>query len=133
MLSDPDDQADLEAKLEGISLVIVDNLATLCRTGQPNDADSWLPIQTWALRLRAAGLSVLFIHHSGKNGGQRGTSAKEDILDTVIGLRRPSDYEATEGARFEGSWVPKQIRSKHGFIHSQMGNTAGTTSHSKRR
>jgi len=96
-----DDQSVLEPALKDVSLIIVDNLATLCRTRQTNDADSWLPVQEWALRQRAAGRSVLFIHHSGKNGAQRGTSAKEDVLDTVIGLRRPSDYSNTEGARFE--------------------------------
>lgn len=100
-LASADDQLSLEPSLKDVSLIIVDNLATLCRTGQTNEADSWLPIQEWALRQRAAGRSVLFIHHSGKSGAQRGTSAKEDVLDTVIGLRRPSDYTATEGARFE--------------------------------
>jgi len=44
---------------------------------------------------------VLFIHHSGKGGAQRGTSRKEDVLDTVIALRRPEDYSPAEGARFE--------------------------------
>jgi len=97
----PEDQLSLEPLLEGVSLIVVDNLATLCRTGKTNDSDSWLPVQEWALRQRAAGRSVLFIHHSGKNGTQRGTSAKEDVLDTVIGLRRPSDYQTAEGARFE--------------------------------
>jgi hypothetical protein len=53
------------------------------------------------LRLRREGKSVLFIHHAGKSGGQRGTSKKEDILNTVIALRRPPDYEASQGARFE--------------------------------
>ena len=96
-----DDQMALEPALKGVSLIIVDNLATLCRTGQTNDADSWLPVQEWALKQRATGRSVLFIHHSGKSGAQRGTSAKEDVLDTVIGLRRPSDYSNAEGARFE--------------------------------
>jgi putative DNA primase/helicase len=44
---------------------------------------------------------VLFIHHCGKGGAQRGTSRKEDVLDTVVSLRRPEDYSPTEGARFE--------------------------------
>lgn len=100
-LGSVEDQEGLEPALEGISLIVVDNLATLCRTGKSNDAESWLPVQDWALRQRASGRSVLFIHHSGKAGSQRGTSAKEDVLDTVIGLRRPSDYEADQGARFE--------------------------------
>jgi hypothetical protein len=100
-LADEDDQRALETDLEGIDLIVVDNIATLARTGKSNEAESWLPIQEWALRQRAAGRSVLFVHHSGKNGAQRGTSAKEDVLDTVIGLRRPSDYEPSQGARFE--------------------------------
>jgi AAA domain-containing protein len=82
-------------------LVITDNLSTICRTLRENEADSWGPVQSWALRLRREGKSVLFIHHAGKNGGQRGTSKKEDILNTVIALRRPPDYEASQGARFE--------------------------------
>jgi len=95
------DQEALEPYLEGIDLIIVDNIATLCRTGKENDAESWAPIQAWGLRQRAAGRSVMFIHHSGKGGQQRGTSSREDVLDTVVSLRRPSDYEPDQGARFE--------------------------------
>jgi ribosomal protein S11 len=51
------------------------------------------------LAQRAAGRSVLVVHHAG--GGQRGTSRKEDTLDTVISLTRPPGYQANEGARFE--------------------------------
>lgn len=51
--------------------------------------------------LRRLGKSVLLIHHDGKNGSQRGTSKKEDVLDSVIGLKRPPDYQAEHGARFE--------------------------------
>lgn len=100
-LAAPSDQDEIEKHLDGVELIIVDNLATIARTGKTNDAESWLPIQEWALKQRAAGRSVLFIHHSGKSGAQRGTSAKEDVLDTVLGLRRPSDYESSQGARFE--------------------------------
>ena len=44
---------------------------------------------------------MLLIHHAGKSGDQRGTSAREDIMDTVISLRRPREYSMAEGARFE--------------------------------
>jgi transcriptional regulator of acetoin/glycerol metabolism len=80
---------------------VLDNLSSLCRSGKENEAESWLEVQTWALRHRSAGRSVLFIHHSGKGGQQRGTSRREDVLDTVIQLRNPADYEMSEGARFE--------------------------------
>lgn len=81
--------------------VLVDNLSTLCRALKENDADSWAPVQSWCLGLRRQGKSILLIHHDGKNGSQRGTSKKEDVLDTVIGLRRPIDYQPEQGARFE--------------------------------
>jgi putative DNA primase/helicase len=46
-------------------------------------------------------VAVLLIHHAGTNGRQRGTSRREDALDTVIALRRPEDYSPEQGARFE--------------------------------
>lgn len=62
-----------------IDLVIVDNLSCLAPSIKENDASDWALIQTWVLNLRTRGKSVLLIHHSGKNGGQRGTSKKEDV------------------------------------------------------
>ena len=82
-------------------LVIVDNLSTLCRGLKENEADSWTPVQNWCLSLRRAAKSVLLIHHGGKSGAQRGTSRKEDVLDTVVSLRKPPDHQADQGARFE--------------------------------
>jgi putative DNA primase/helicase len=94
-------QIMLEPFLEGIDLIIVDNISTLCRDLKENDADSWIPVQEWALKMRASGKSVLFIHHAGKGGNQRGTSKREDILDTVMLLKRSENYKAKDGAVFE--------------------------------
>jgi len=91
----------IEAHLDGVELIILDNLSALCRSGKENEGESWLPIQGWALRLRQRGISVLFEHHAGKGGAQRGTSRREDVLDTVIVLRHPADYSAWEGLRCE--------------------------------
>ena len=96
-----DGQEAVEPFLEGVDLVVIDNLATLTRHGRSNDEESWLPVQGWLLGLRRRGISALLIHHQGKGGDQRGTSAKEDILDTVIRLTRPGDYRPEQGARFE--------------------------------
>lgn len=82
-------------------LIIIDNLSCLARSGKENEGESWLPMQDWVLRLRARGISVLFIHHANKNGAQRGTSRREDVLDTVISLKRPPDYTSEQGALFE--------------------------------
>jgi putative DNA primase/helicase len=100
-LSRLDDQELLQPYLEGIDLIVVDNLSTLCRSGKESEGEGWLPVQQWALQQRSSGRSILFIHHSGKNGEQRGTSRREDVLDTVIALKRPGDYTPDMGACFE--------------------------------
>jgi len=95
------DQRALDPDLTGVGVVFVDNISTLAKLGRENEAESWLPVQEWALEQRRAGRSVVFMHHAGKGGEQRGTSRREDVLDTVIALRRPQDYQADQGARFE--------------------------------
>ncbi|HWY69641.1 MAG TPA: AAA family ATPase [Terriglobales bacterium] len=92
-------QAMIESRLEGGDLLVLDNLSCLARSGKENEGESWIPVQDWALRLRQKGVCVLFLHHAGKGGQQRGTSRREDLLDTVIALRQPDDYCATEGLR----------------------------------
>jgi putative DNA primase/helicase len=82
-------------------LLILDNLSTLLANGSEGASDAWLPMQNWLLKLRRRGVAVLLIHHAVVNGRQRGTSRREDALDTVIALRRPADYSPVQGARFE--------------------------------
>jgi AAA domain/Homeodomain-like domain len=100
-LASPDVQVELDGQLDGIHLLVLDNLSSLTAVIRDNDADSWGPIQEWLLKLRRRGISVLIVHHAGKGGQQRGTSRREDVLDTSISLRRPADYSPTEGAKFE--------------------------------
>jgi len=73
----------------------------LVRDTKENEGDAWVPIQGWALDLRRRGISVLFDHHAGKAGEQRGTSRREDLLDSVVELKHPSDYSPSEGLRCE--------------------------------
>ncbi len=64
-------------------------------------AEFWLQVQPWALKHRSAGRAVLFVDHDGKTGKSfRGTSKKADVMDVVLHLKRPDDYDPTEGARF---------------------------------
>jgi putative DNA primase/helicase len=100
-LSTEQGQEEIEPLLSGIDLLILDNLSTLLPSRSESASDAWVPIQTWLLRLRRQGKSVLLIHHAGTNGRQRGTSRRKDALDTVIALRRPEDYSADQGGRFE--------------------------------
>lgn len=100
-LATEEGQMAIETHLEGVELVILDNLSSLLRNGRENEADSWIPLQSWMLSLRRRGISVLIVHHAGKSGNQRGTSKREDLLDTVIHLKRPENYDPRYGAQFE--------------------------------
>ena len=100
-LSRPEGRQLLETYINDFDLIILDNISCLFRTGYENESDSWQEAQEWALDLRRRGKSVLFVHHAGKSGVQRGTSKREDILDAVIILKHSDDYKAEDGARFE--------------------------------
>jgi putative DNA primase/helicase len=101
-LSRPEDQAELLPFLDGISLIVVDNLSTLSRNGgRETEGETWLSLQAWALQQRLAGRSVLFIHHGGKDGAQRGISHRDDLFDTVIALRRPGGNATAKTGCFE--------------------------------
>lgn len=100
-LSRPEDQQAVEAAMGDAEFIVFDNLSTLVSGGRENDAESWDSMQAWLLRLRRVGKTVLLIHHAGRGENARGTSKREDVLDTVISLKRPENYVPTEGARFE--------------------------------
>jgi putative DNA primase/helicase len=85
----------------GADVVLLDNLSTLARRCRENEGDDWTPVADWLLSLRRRGKSVVLIHHAGKGGAQRGTSRREDTLDTVIELKRPEGYDPEAGAEFE--------------------------------
>lgn len=55
-------------------VIIVDNISALVRGGKENE-ESWQPVAEWALSMRSSGRSVVFIHHAGKGGQQRGASS----------------------------------------------------------
>ena len=91
-LGDEAGQAAIANFAANADLLILDNLSSLARGMRENEADDWGGFQAWLLSLRRAGKAVLLIHHAGKGGQQRGTSRREDVMDTVIALKRPDDY-----------------------------------------
>jgi len=99
-LSTHEGQAAIDHMVQDAEVVFVDNLSCWARSGRENEAESWLPIADWILSLRRRGIAVILVHHAGKGGQQRGTSKREDLLDVVIGLSRPKDYDPTQGAVF---------------------------------
>ncbi len=93
-------QETLAPYIADADLIVVDSLSCLMRGGAENESESWLPVENWALNLRRLGKTVLFVHHDGKKGQQRGTSRKEDVMDVVIQLEHTKDYQAEKGASF---------------------------------
>ena len=95
-------RARVERTLGDAKVLILDNRSTLVCGGRENDAESWDDMQAWFVRLRRRGVAIVLFEHAGRSGDHaRGTSKREDVLDNVIHLKHPSDYEATEGCRFE--------------------------------
>jgi KaiC/GvpD/RAD55 family RecA-like ATPase len=99
-LATHDGQEAVNEMILDAEVVVVDNLSAWARSGRENESESWLLMSAWIQGLRRKGIAVILIHHAGKGGDQRGTSKKEDLLDVVIKLSRPSDYEPSQGAVF---------------------------------
>ncbi len=71
-------------------LLVLDNLSSLTTGLEENSNKDWGPINQWLLSMRSLGVAVIFVHHAGKSGQQRGASAREDNLDCVIKLKEVS-------------------------------------------
>lgn len=99
-LASPEGQAAFEPCITSADLIVVDNLSSLMRAGAENEGESWVPVADWALRMRKLGKAILFVHHAGKGGAQRGSSRREDLMDVVIKLEHAKDYESEKGAAF---------------------------------
>jgi AAA domain len=84
-----------------IRVMILDNISSLFSGIDEDSKRDWEPISAWLVRLRHRGVATILVHHAGKGGQQRGTSGREDSLDTVIHLAQPADYDAREGCHFE--------------------------------
>lgn len=83
---------------EGIrpQLIILDNLSSLTAGADENSNSDLDKLLRFAIQLRHKGITVVFVHHAGKSGDQRGASRREDILDTSIKLNRPKDEDGLE-------------------------------------
>ncbi len=93
----------------GVKFWVLDNLASLAGGIDENSSRDWSPINSWLLDLRFAGITTALLHHTGKGGDQRGTSAREDNLDCSLTLRQPPDYVPEDGARFIVSFKKARV------------------------
>ena len=96
----------------GIQLVALDNIASLAPGLDENSKKDWDPINQWLIDLRFSDIAVILLHHENKVGGQRGTSAREDNIDTSISLTRPHDYRIEDGCRFIVKFKKSRLSTK---------------------
>lgn len=108
----PEGRAEIDELVRAVNpkVVFIDNISTFIRTGHENEGDSWSPVQEWAVQLRKNGVAVVFIHHANKEGKQRGSHKKEDVMDIVIQLKRPDDFlQGTDDTRI----MIRYTKSRH--------------------
>lgn len=102
-LSDPREQELYTQAMSDAHVAVIDNLNTCSRQESRFDDElkMWYRIQDWAVRMRQAGKTVILVHHAGKSGSQLGTIQKENIVDTMVGLRPSFSVVAQRGLSFE--------------------------------
>jgi hypothetical protein len=97
-------------------LVVIDHPASL--TDRSGGDDGWPAVESFLRVQRRYGRAVVMVYHANRKGLPRGSSRREDLLDLVIGLRRPADWRASHGARFEVHF--EKTRAIHGASLAPM-------------
>jgi putative DNA primase/helicase len=121
-LLDPNQRAALfkickKAKDPDIGLLLgLDNISVLCPGIDENKKSDWDEINVWLLDLKKSGVFTLYFHHTGKNGDQRGTSGREDNIDTSILLSLPQDYRPEDGCRFNLHFKKKRVEGAYLYL-----------------
>lgn len=98
---------------KGVKFFVVDNIASLASGLDENSKQDWDPINSWLLDLRFIGVTTFLLHHTSKTGDQRGTSAREDNIDTSIRLIRPPGYTKEDGCKFILSFMKARVRTRY--------------------
>jgi putative DNA primase/helicase len=102
-LAEPEGREFIDRVIEDSQseFIILDSLSTLVRSGVENDAESWAPLQDWMLHHRFRGRTFIIIHHEGRSKQPRGTSKREDIMDTIIRLKELERDEVLDKSTYE--------------------------------
>ncbi|HEY4170316.1 MAG TPA: AAA family ATPase [Reyranella sp.] len=102
-LTELESQARLMAGWRRPELVVLDDLASLA--GPHGAAERWNALQRFLLLQRRLERAVLLVHDVSREGQPTGDSPHEnvprDVLDVVLTLRRPVDWQAQDGPRVE--------------------------------
>jgi putative DNA primase/helicase len=84
-----------------VDFVIIDSLSSLAGGIMQRDSERWHELRYFLGLQQRAGRAVVMVHHANRDGGMRGTSRRADAMDLIMALRRPRDWQPSDGARFE--------------------------------
>ncbi|MES2507058.1 MAG: AAA family ATPase [Verrucomicrobiota bacterium] len=96
----PTYQAALTRYLPDGCLFIIDNLSTSQLGMAENDNDAFDDIRDWLLALRHRAITVLIVHHAGRNGLMRGSSRREDMAHWILSLKGCDDDDLQHKTAF---------------------------------
>ncbi len=86
-IADRAHQRGLSSMLPDSSVFIIDNLSTGQSGMRENENDDFDVIKDWLLSLRRRSITVIIIHHAGRNGEMRGASRREDPAHWILSLK----------------------------------------------
>lgn len=89
-IASPAHQAGLSAMLPDGSLFVIDNLSTGQVGMRENENDDFDKVKDWLLSLRRRSITVIIVHHAGRNGEMRGGSRREDAAHWILSLKDAS-------------------------------------------
>jgi AAA domain len=89
-IAEVEDQAAISEMLDEGDVFIIDNLSTAASGMAENDNDAFDAVKGWLLELRGRKITVLIVHHAGRNGEMRGASRREDMAHWILSLKDDS-------------------------------------------
>ncbi len=105
-----------------IKLLIVDNISCLFPGLDENNKQDWDAPDAFFIGLRSIGVSVIVVHHTGKEGhkGQRGSSAHEDHVDVSIRLSGVMGHHPSKGCKITTHFNKSRCLSGHATESTQL-------------
>jgi hypothetical protein len=89
-IADKADQTAISEVLDDGDVLIIDNLSTASCGLPENDNDAFDQIKRWILDFRNRNITVIIVHHAGRNGQMRGASRREDMAHWILSLKDDS-------------------------------------------
>jgi hypothetical protein len=81
-------------------VIFLDNISSMTLGTEENSNSEQDSFLCFLRELRHLGYSVIAVHHTGKDGNQRGASRREDFLDISIKLADPTEPSTSGSAKF---------------------------------